>query len=120
MNRLTIKLFATLRERARAAELSREFPDGATVGEIWKRLHGGVPGARGPSRRRSRFAVNQEYVDEDYRPRNDDEIAFIPPVSGGVDPTAHGRGSGRSRLAANRSKSKRWNAPSPIRRLARR
>ena len=34
MNRITIKLFATLRERAGASELSREFPDGATVAEI--------------------------------------------------------------------------------------
>lgn len=84
MNRLTIKLFATLRERARAAELSREFPDGTTVGEIWSRLLGEFP-ALGGHHDGVAFAVNQEYVNEDFRPRHDDEVAFIPPVSGGTD-----------------------------------
>jgi molybdopterin converting factor subunit 1 len=84
MNRLTIKLFATLRERARAAELSREFPDGTTVGEIWSRLLADFP-ALGGHHDGVAFAVNQEYVREDFCPRNDDEVAFIPPVSGGVD-----------------------------------
>src|SRR5579863_3895136 len=84
MNRLTIKLFATLRERARAAELSREFPDGTTVGEIWSRLLGEFP-ALGGHHDGVAFAVNQEYVNQDFRPRNEDEVAFIPPVSGGVD-----------------------------------
>jgi hypothetical protein len=35
MNRLRLRLFATLRERACRAELNREFPDGTTVTEIW-------------------------------------------------------------------------------------
>jgi len=84
MNRLTIKLFATLRERARAAELNREFPEGITVGEIWSRLLGEFP-ALGGHHDGVAFAVNQEYVKEDFRPRDADEVAFIPPVSGGVD-----------------------------------
>jgi len=87
MNRLTIKLFATLRERAHAAEMSREFPEGTTVGEIWNRLLAEFP-ALGGHHDGVAFAVNQEYVREDYRPGNDDEVAFIPPVSGGVDPSA--------------------------------
>jgi molybdopterin converting factor subunit 1 len=87
MNRFRIKLFATLRERARAAELSREFPEGTTVGEIWNRLLAEFP-ALGGHHDGVAFAVNQEYVREDYRPGNDDEVAFIPPVSGGVDPSA--------------------------------
>src|SRR5712692_10771340 len=84
MNRLTIKLFATLRERARTSELDREFPDGTTVGEIWHRLLEDFP-ALGGHHDGVAFAVNQEYVKEDYRPRNNDEVAFIPPVSGGAD-----------------------------------
>jgi molybdopterin synthase catalytic subunit len=84
MNRLTIKLFATLRERARTAELGREFPEGTTVGEIWSRLLDEFP-ALGGHHDGVAFAVNQEYVNADFRPRNHDEIAFIPPVSGGVD-----------------------------------
>ena len=96
MNRLTLKLFATLRERARTAELDREFPDGTTVGEIWHRLLEDFP-ALGGHHDGVAFAVNQEYVKEDYRPRNNDEVAFIPPVSGGADapwvgPISIGRG----------------------------
>jgi MoaE-MoaD fusion protein len=96
MNRLTIKLFATLRERARTSELDREFPDGTTVGEIWHRLLADFP-ALGGHHDGVAFAVNQEYVKEDYRPGNNDEVAFIPPVSGGADapwvgPISIGRG----------------------------
>jgi MoaE-MoaD fusion protein len=90
MNRLTIKFFATLRERAGAPELTREYPDDATVAQIWARLKAEFPALEG-HRDAVRFAVNQEYVDDDYRPRPGDEIAFIPPVSGGSDaPSAIG------------------------------
>lgn len=84
MNHLTLKLFATLRERARTSELSREFPEGTTVGEIWQRLLEDFP-ALGGHQDGVAFAVNQEYVKEDFRPRNHDEVAFIPPVSGGAE-----------------------------------
>ncbi|HVC43207.1 MAG TPA: molybdenum cofactor biosynthesis protein MoaE [Candidatus Binataceae bacterium] len=95
MNHLTIKLFATLRERARAAELNREYPDGMTVGEIWSRLLGEFP-ALGGHHDGVAYAVNQEYVEAHFRPRDRDEVAFIPPVSGGADapwvgPVAIGR-----------------------------
>jgi molybdopterin synthase catalytic subunit len=84
MNHLTLKLFATLRERARVAELSREFPDGITVGEIWQGLLAEFPDLGG-HRDGVGYAVNHEYVKGDYRPRDRDEVAFIPPVSGGAD-----------------------------------
>ena len=84
MSHLTIKLFATLRERARIAEMDREFPDGTTVGEIWQRLLGEFPGLGGHHDGVA-YAVNHEYVKEDYRPSDHDEVAFIPPVSGGSD-----------------------------------
>jgi MoaE-MoaD fusion protein len=95
MNHLTIKLFATLRERARAAELNREYPEDTTVGEIWSRLLGEFP-ALGGHHDGVAYAVNQEYVDAHFRPRDRDEVAFIPPVSGGaeapwVGPVAIGR-----------------------------
>ena len=84
VSRFTIKLFATLRERARAAELTREFPDGASVADIWKLLVREFPALAGHHDSIG-FAVNQEYVEGDFRPRAGDEIAFIPPVSGGAD-----------------------------------
>jgi MoaE-MoaD fusion protein len=81
MTRLRLKLFATLRERAHASELAREYPDGLTVAEIWRELVREFP-ALGGHHDSVGFAVNQEYVESDFRPRNDDEVAFIPPVSG--------------------------------------
>lgn len=84
MNRLTLRFFASLRERAQTAEMSREFPEGITIGEIWTALGSEIPALEG-QRDRVAFAVNHEYVNQDYRPRNNDEIAFIPPVSGGSD-----------------------------------
>jgi MoaE-MoaD fusion protein len=83
MNRFTLKLFATLRERAHAAELVRDFPDGATVEQIWKHLVAEFP-ALGGLHDSVGFAVNQEYVEGDFKPHPGDEIAFIPPVSGGA------------------------------------
>ena len=88
MNKFTIKLFATLRERAHTAELTREFPDGTTVGDIWRHLVGEFP-ALGGHHNSVGFAVNQEYVDGSFKPRMGDEIAFIPPVSGGADTPAY-------------------------------
>lgn len=81
---LTLKLFATLRERVGTSELSREFNDGATVGEIWRSLLEQFPNLGG-HREGVAYAVNHEYVTEDYRPHDRDEVAFIPPVSGGAD-----------------------------------
>ncbi len=84
MKQLTLRLFATLRERAKTGELTREFPDDATIGEIWRSLVEEFP-ALGGNRDAIAFAVNQEYVEADFRPRNNDEVAFIPPVSGGSE-----------------------------------
>ena len=86
MNRITIKLFATLRERAGASELSREFPEARPsrrCGGAWPRSFPALKGHRDSVG----FAVNQEYVHDDYRPRPGDEVAFIPPVSGGAGPS---------------------------------
>jgi molybdopterin converting factor subunit 1 len=90
MNRFTLKLFATLRERAHAAELVRDFPDGTTVAEIWKHLVREFP-ALGGHHDSVGFAVNQEYVEGDFKPHQGDEIAFIPPVSGGAHDSRIGR-----------------------------
>lgn len=84
MSQITIKLFATLRERTHASTLTRELPERATVGDLWERLKAEFPDLAG-YRDSVRFAVNREYVEADYRPREGDEVAFIPPVSGGSD-----------------------------------
>src|SRR5580658_9189964 len=80
---VTVKFFATLRERAKTSELRREFASGTTVGQMWRSLREEFPQLQGHAGSVS-FAVNHEYVKDDFHPRDGDEVAFIPPVSGGI------------------------------------
>jgi molybdopterin converting factor subunit 1 len=77
-----VKFFAILRERAGASEISKELSDGATVGDLWRELQKDYPklAVQGI---RLLYAVNQNYVGADHRLREQDEVVFIPPVSGG-------------------------------------
>jgi molybdopterin converting factor subunit 1 len=75
---VTVKLFAGLRERAGADEVPLTLPDGARVAEALVQLSevtAGFPVV---------MAVNQEYADESVVLRAGDELALIPPVSGGA------------------------------------
>ena len=76
---VTVRLFAQLRERAGASELSLELPDGARVKDALERL-GSVTGELPVV-----MAVNREYADGDAPLAPGDELALIPPVSGGGD-----------------------------------
>jgi molybdopterin synthase catalytic subunit/molybdopterin converting factor small subunit len=73
---VTVRLFAGLRERAGTAR--RELEDVGSVGDVWERLDLGdePPGLL--------YAVNREYADRDFELRDGDEVALIPPVSGGA------------------------------------
>lgn len=76
---LDVKLFAMLRERAGSDSVAVELPDGATVGDLLGELSpliGAMP---------VRAAVNREYSAESAELRDGDEVALIPPVSGGAD-----------------------------------
>ncbi len=72
---VNVKLFAGLRERAGWSELAVEA--GPTVGDVWRELGLGEepPGLL--------YAVNKEYADRDRPLAEGDEVALIPPVSGG-------------------------------------
>ncbi|HKG02208.1 MAG TPA: molybdenum cofactor biosynthesis protein MoaE [Conexibacter sp.] len=73
-----IRLFAMLRERAGASELSLELPEGARVRDALaalSELADGLPLV---------MAVNREYASEDAPLSAGDELALIPPVSGGA------------------------------------
>jgi molybdopterin synthase catalytic subunit len=73
-----IRLFAALRERAGAGERELELPAGARVGDVWSRLElGDEPAGLA-------YAVNREYADRDRPLEDGDEVALIPPVSGGA------------------------------------
>ncbi len=73
--RVTVRLFAGLRERAGWAQ--RELDDVARVGDVWDRLDlGNEPAGL-------LYAVNKEYADRNRELADGDEIALVPPVSGG-------------------------------------
>jgi molybdopterin converting factor subunit 1 len=79
---VTIRLFARLREMAGAAEVRRELPEGASARIAWDSLVGEFPDFDDYTKAVS-CAVNEEYA-RMTTPLNDgDEVAFLPPVSGG-------------------------------------
>jgi molybdopterin converting factor subunit 1 len=79
-----VRLFAMLRERAGAAQVEIELPEGATVQDAVEavgRQHGlSDTIARMPVV----MAVNREYASADSVLAESDELALIPPVSGGA------------------------------------
>jgi molybdopterin converting factor subunit 1 len=79
-----IRLFAMQRELAGTRELRLELPDRGTVEDAWAAVVERHP-VLAPGRSSVRFARNGEYVDADVVLEDHDELAFIPPVSGGDD-----------------------------------
>lgn len=79
---VSIRLFARFRERAGAESVSIELPAGATVANLRERLLRLWPDAVGLLQA-SAVAVNEEYAAADYVIQPGDDLALIPPVSGG-------------------------------------
>jgi len=80
--RVTVRLFARLRDIAGSSELSRDVPAGATVNTVWRDLAGEFPGLAEYERSIS-TALNADYARMDAEVQEGDEVAFLPPVSGG-------------------------------------
>ena len=80
--RVTVRLFARLRDIAGAAELSRDLAAGSTIGDLWRQLAGEFPELANYERSIS-TAINADYAKMDQAVGDGDEIAFLPPVSGG-------------------------------------
>jgi len=77
------RLFARLREQAGLDSDRVEVPQGGTVGDVYAALRLSHP-ALEPDLDAVRPALNQEFVDWDAVVAADDEVAFVPPVSGGA------------------------------------
>ncbi len=95
---VTVRLFAMLRERAGASEVVLDLPDGSSVDDALARLNGladGLPLV---------MAVNREYARGDRELDPGDELALIPPVSGG-ETSGGAVGAGHR---ASRCRSIRW------------
>ncbi len=78
-----VKLFAILKEKAGTPELTFELPESSTVADLLRemdRLHPGLVAGVG----QTMVAVNTEYATESHTLKDGDEVALIPPVSGGA------------------------------------
>ncbi len=80
--RVTIRLFARLRDLAGAGELVRDLPEPATVQTVWTALVSEMPSLAAYERTMS-VAVNADYSRMAAPVQDGDEVAFLPPVSGG-------------------------------------
>jgi molybdopterin synthase sulfur carrier subunit len=80
--RVTVRLFARLRDIAGSGELVRETDGPATAGDVWRLLASEFPDLSAYERALS-VAVNAEYARLSTAVRDGDEVAFLPPVSGG-------------------------------------
>jgi molybdopterin converting factor subunit 1 len=81
---MTVRMlfFASYRDLAGTDELTLELPAGSTAGDLVGRLRSGGSGLeRLPAA--PAVAVNHEYVPLGTPLRDGDEVALIPPVSGG-------------------------------------
>ena len=79
-----VRLFAALRERAGSGAVELELPEGASVADVWPALGLGEEPAG------ILFAVNRAYAERGHALVAGDEVALIPPVSGGTHETPRG------------------------------
>jgi MoaE-MoaD fusion protein len=76
--RIRVRLFAGLRERVGTGENEMELPPGSRASDVWELLQ------IGPEPEGLAYAVNRQYVPRDQPLADGDELAIIPPVSGGA------------------------------------
>jgi MoaE-MoaD fusion protein len=87
--RVSVRLFAGLRERAGTDRLEVELPDGARVADVLAAMASTPVGELRP--RECVVAVNREYAGADEPVNAGDEVALVPPVSGGAGAVRHVR-----------------------------
>ena len=75
--KVRVRLFAALRERAGSRSVDLELPDDAVVADVWGKL------GLGEEPEGLLYAVNRGYADKGAQLSPGDEVAVIPPVSGG-------------------------------------
>jgi sulfur-carrier protein len=80
--RITVKLFAIVKDKAGAGEMALELVEGAMVAKAVEMLGEKLPALK-DHLARCAFAVNMSYVKPNEMLHDGDELAVIPPVSGG-------------------------------------
>lgn len=79
---ISVRLFAELRERFGCQTCHVSLPDGGKIADLLNQLGERVPAAR-PLLVKSLTSIGTEYVSPDCPLRNGQEVAVLPPVSGG-------------------------------------
>jgi sulfur-carrier protein len=79
---IIVKLFAATRDMAGADSLAVELSAGATVADLRAELARRVPALKGLLSK-SAIAVNHDFAEDSHILKPADEVAIIPPVSGG-------------------------------------
>jgi molybdopterin converting factor subunit 1 len=80
--KVRIKFFAVLKEIVGHEEVEKDVPDGTTAGGLLETMVGEHP-KLGRYAKVTQVAVNHELVDLKHQVKSEDEVAFLPPVSGG-------------------------------------
>jgi len=81
---LSVRLFASVREAVGEQSISVDLPEGATVSLLTQELHARFPQIRDLPP--AMVSVNYEYVGGEHPLHEGDQVAIIPPVSGGGGP----------------------------------
>ncbi|MGQ9481059.1 molybdopterin converting factor subunit 1 [Chloroflexus sp.] len=79
---VTVRFFAGHRDIVGCSEAGYTLAEGTTLGQLWEQLTAEYPRLTGYTGRLL-FAVNQQFAQPTTVLANGDEVAFIPPVSGG-------------------------------------
>jgi molybdopterin converting factor subunit 1 len=79
---VSVRLFARAKDLAGADVVRLELPDGATVGDLRRRLAAAYPRLAGLLER-SALAVHDEFAEDELTLPRGAEVALLPPVSGG-------------------------------------
>jgi len=86
--RVRVLFFGILKDLAGKPSEVIELRDGASIGDVLVYYDAQIPRLR-ESLSSSALALNQEYASPEAKLKNDDEIAFLPPVSGGAPERTH-------------------------------
>lgn len=80
--KVRVRVFAALREILGKDEVEVDLPDGTTIEGLWGQLVDDDD-RLAPFTKSIQFAVNHDFVGKETELNSDDEVAFLPPVSGG-------------------------------------
>ena len=80
--KVRVRVFAALREILGKEEVEVELPERTTIEGLWKQLVV-VDDRLKPFTKSINFAINHDFVGKETELNPDDEVAFLPPVSGG-------------------------------------